>query len=287
MPETLAATVSTTTSTSTSADAAAGFFQAVKLAFSKLAWADVLYAAVLLIVCCIAAKILMRLLRGVLDRSSLSENLRLFFEKTLRFALYFITVLIVADSLGIPVTSLLAVFSLLGLALSLSLQNLLGNLISGVVLLFNRPFEEDDYIEINGIAGTVKRVDLIHTLLNSVDNKLIYIPNSDVLSSTITNYSGENSRRVDVSFFASYDVPVETVQAAIRDCAASIGDVLADPAPEIVVSAFKESNVEYTARLWVRAGTVITVRDLMNARILTYFHKHGVTFSYPRVTVER
>ncbi len=276
-----------TSSTSASTGAAAGFFEAVKLAFSKLAWADVLYAAVLLIICCIAMKILMRLLRGMLNRSTLSENLRLFFEKTLRFVLYFITVLIVADSLGIPVTSLLAVFSLLGLALSLSLQNLLGNLISGVVLLFNRPFEVGDYIEINGIAGTVKRVDLVHTLLNSIDNKLIYIPNSDVLSSTITNYSGENTRRVDVSFFASYDVPVETVQTAIRDCAASISDVLESPAPEIVVSAFKESNVEYTARLWVKDGTVITVRDLMNERILTYFHKHGVTFSYPRITVQK
>lgn len=281
MPETLAASVSAST------DTAAGFFETVKLAFSKLAWADVLYAAILFIICCIAAKILMRLLRGVLSRSSLSENLRLFFEKTLRFVLYFITVLIVADSLGIPVTSLLAVFSLLGLALSLSLQNLLGNLISGVVLLFNRPFDVGDYIEIKGIDGTVKRVDLIHTLLNSVDNKLIYIPNSDVLSSTITNYSGENTRRVDVSFFASYDIPVETVQTAIRDCAASIDDVLTDPAPEVVVSAFRENNVEYTARLWVKDGTVITVRDLMNERILTYFHKHGVTFSYPRITLQK
>lgn len=279
MPETL--------TTSASAGTSAGFLDAVKFAFSKLAWADVLYAAALLIICCIAMKILMRLLRGVLNRSTLSENLRLFFEKTLRFVLYFITVLIVADSLGIPVTSLLAVFSLLGLALSLSLQNLLGNLISGVVLLFNRPFEENDYIEINGIAGTVKRIDLFQTLLNSIDNKLIYIPNSDVLSSTITNCSGENTRRVDVSFFASYDTPVETVQAAIRDCALSVDIVLADPAPEIVVAAFKDSNVEYTARLWVNAANVIAVRDLMNERILTYFHKHGVTFSYPRITVQK
>lgn len=276
-----------TTSSAVDTSGAAAFLETVKAAFSKLAWADVLYATALFIVCYIVSKLLMRFFRGVLSRSHLSENLRLFFEKALRFVLYFIIVLIVADSLGIPVTSLLAVFSLLGLALSLSLQNLLGNLISGVVLLFNRPFEVGDYIEINGIAGTVKQVDLFQTLLNSVDNKLIYIPNSDVLSSTITNYSGESTRRVDVALSASYDAPVETVQAAILECAAGIPGVLAEPAPEVVVSAFGDSNVEYTARLWVDAGSVISVRDQMNGRILSYYQKHGVEISYPRITLQK
>ncbi len=279
MPETTSAAVDT--------GAALSFFNTLKLAFSKLAWADIGYAALLLIGCCIASKILMRFFHSTLSRSRISPNLRLFFEKALRFTLNFIIVLIVADSLGIPVTSLLAVFSLLGLALSLSLQNLLGNLISGVVLLFNRPFEVGDYIEINGIAGTVKQVDLFQTLLNSVDNKLIYIPNSDVLSSTITNYSSESTRRVDVTFFASYDTPAETVQTAILECAASIPGVLTEPAPEVVVSAFGDNNVDYTARLWVEGGSVISVRDQMNGRILSFYQKHGVTFSYPRIIVQQ
>lgn len=260
---------------------------ALRAAFAGLELSEVLSAALLLLLCLAAARLLLRFVRKLLSRSRLSENLRFFLEKALRFTLYFIIVLIVADALGLPVTSLLAVFSLLGLALSLSLQTLLGNLISGVVLLFTQPFAVGDYIELGGIAGTVKQVDLFQTHLNSIDNKRITIPNSDVLSSTITNYSAESARRVDVTFPASYDSPPDAVEAAIRDCIASVDGILADPAPEIVVTALSASNCEYTARVWARPQDCVAVRDGLNSRILSFYRKHGVCLSYPRVTLER
>lgn len=277
----------TETTVTSAAEGGEALSAAVQAAFGNLALADILSAALLAAVCLAAAKLLLRFFRKLLERSRLSENLRFFFEKALRFTLYFITVLIVADSLGIPVTSLLAVFSLLGLALSLSLQNLLGNLISGVVLLFTRPFAVGDYIEIQSMAGTVKQVDLFQTQLNSIDNKRIYIPNSDVLSSTITNYSAESARRVDVAFPVSFDTPAAMAEAAIRDCIASVDLILSEPAPEIVVTALRECNAEYTARVWARPQDCVAVRDQLNTRILHYYQKHGVKLSYPRVTVER
>lgn len=284
MTETMTETMETLTDTS---DRAAAEAAALKSALHGLGLDDLLSAALLGLVCLIAARVLLRLFRQLLSRSRLSENLRFFLEKALRFTLYFILILIVADSLGIPVTSLLAVFSLLGLALSLSLQSLLGNLISGVVLLFTQPFAVGDYIEIHGVAGTVKQVDLFHTQLNSIDNKRVSIPNSDVLSSTITNYSAESARRVDVAFPASYDSPDGSVDAAIRECIASIDLILAEPAPEIVVTALRESNCEYTARVWVKPQDCVAARDQLNSRILHYYQKHGVRLSYPRVTLER
>lgn len=284
MTETVTGTGKTLTAASDAAAAEAG---AIRAALHGLGLDDLLSAALLLLLCLAAARVLLRLLRKLLDRSRLSENLRFFLEKALRFTLYFITVLIVADALGLPVTSLLAVFSLLGLALSLSLQTLLGNLISGMVLLFTQPFAVGDYIEIHGMAGTVKQVDLFQTRLNSIDNKRVSIPNSDVLSSTITNYSAESARRVDVAFPASYDSPGESVEAAIRDCIASIDGILSDPAPEIVVTALRESNCEYTARVWAKPQDCVAVRDQLNSRILPYYRKHGVRLSYPRVTLER
>ena len=283
MTEAMTDTMETLTDTSDRAAEAA----ALKTALHGLGLDDLLSAALLGLLCLIVARVLLRLFRQLLSRSRLSENLRFFLEKALRFTLYFILVLIVADSLGIPVTSLLAVFSLLGLALSLSLQSLLGNLISGVVLLFTQPFAVGDYIEIHGVAGTVKQVDLFHTQLNSIDNKRVSIPNSDVLSSTITNYSAESARRVDVAFPASYDSPAESVEAAIRECIGSVDGILADPAPEIVVTALRESNCEYTARVWVKPQDCVAARDQLNSRILHSYQKHGVRLSYPRVTLER
>ena len=263
------------------------FAEVLQSAFSKLDLADIGYAALLLVICYIGSRILRKLFRRVIERSQLSHNLQTFFQQVLRFVLDFVIILIVADSLGIPVSSLLAIFSLLGLALSLSLQNLLGNLISGVVLLFNRPFDVGDYVEINGIAGSVKQVALFQTQLNTVDNKLVHIPNNDVLSSTIINYSGERIRRVDVSFCVSYDVPMETVQTAVGEFLTSIPYVLEDPAAETVVSAFRENNAEYTVRLWVRSDSCVAARDMMNAKILQYYQSHSGAFSYPRVVVQQ
>ena len=263
------------------------FAEVLQTALSKLDLADICYAAVLLIICYIGSRILRKFFRRTLERSHLSENLQSFFQQVLRFTLDFIIILIVADSLGIPVTSLLAVFSLLGLALSLSLQNLLGNLISGVVLLFNRPFNVGDYVEINGVEGSVKQVALFQTQFNTIDNKLIYIPNSDVLSSTIINYSAESIRRVDIVYQASYDTPTETVKKAIAECAASLPVILTDPAVEIVVSGFGDNNVDYTIRFWVRADQCILARDLMNDHILSFYQKHGVELSYPRVVIQK
>lgn len=276
-----------TVETLTGASDAAAEADAIRTALHGLGLDDLLSAALLGLVCLAAARVLLRLLRKLLSRSRLSENLRFFLEKALRFTLYFITILIVADALGLPVTSLLAVFSLLGLALSLSLQTLLGNLISGMVLLFTQPFAVGDYIEIHGVAGTVKQVDLFQTHLNSIDNKRVSIPNSDVLSSTITNYSAESARRVDVAFPASYDSPGESVEAAIRECIASVDGILADPTPEIVVTALRESNCEYTARVWAKPQDCVAVRDQLNSRILSFYRKHGVRLSYPRITLER
>lgn len=263
------------------------FSEVLQSAFSKLDLADIGYAAVLLIVCYIGARILRKLFRRAIERSHLSRNLQSFFQQVLRFTLDFVIILIVADSLGIPVSSLLAIFSLLGLALSLSLQNLLGNLISGVVLLFNRPFDVGDYVEINGVAGSVKQVALFQTQLNTVDNKLVHIPNNDVLSSTIINYSGESIRRVDIVYQASYDTPTETVKKAIAECAASLPQILTDPAAEVVVSGFGDNNVDYTIRFWVRADQCVLARDLMNDHILSFYQKYGVELSYPRVMIQK
>ena len=181
-----------------------------------LTW-DRLFAAVIsLIVCVIAIHLIMRVLRRVVDRSRLSEALGRFLLRLCRIALDFVTILIVAGSLGFDVTALLAVFSLLGLALTLSIQNSLSNLMSGIVILVTKPFTVGEYIESGGVAGTVRDIGLFYTQMTTLDNKAIYVPNSELSATKIINYTREPNRRVDLIFGAGYDYPTETVLFAVK-----------------------------------------------------------------------
>ena len=269
------------------AETGSSLSKALGFSLGKLTVSDLLSTLLLFLLCYAAGRILRHVVRRALARSRLSESVRHFFNQLLRFTVDFIILLIVADSLGIPVTSLLAVFSLLGLAVSLSIQSLLGNLINGIVLLFNKPFDVGDYIEVKGVSGTVKQIALFQTKINTIDNKLIYIPNSDVASSTIINYTGEALRRVDLSYDASFESPAENVRAAILACAASLPEVLTAPAPEVVVESFGTSNVRYTARLWAKNADCIAVRDGMNDRILTYYARYGAEMSYQKIVLRQ
>lgn len=253
---------------------------------SRLTFKSLLMPLLLLVICCVAVRILCYALRRLLRRSHLSEDLQNYLLKFTRFLLSFIALLIVADSLGIPVTSLLAVFSLLGLAISLSLQSLLGNLFSGIYLLWEKPFVAGEYISIGEIEGNVKQVSLFHTQILTLDNKLIMVPNSDVSSATVTNYTREGALRIDVPLCAGYDDAPETVKAAILECVSGIEGVLPEPAPTVLISGYGDSNIDYIARIWCRIGYSISVRETLTDRIWDFYQAHGISISYQRVVLE-
>lgn len=253
---------------------------------SRLTFKSLLMPLLLLVICCVAVRILCYALRRLLRRSHLSEDLQNYLLKFTRFLLSFIALLIVADSLGIPVTSLLAVFSLLGLAISLSLQSLLGNLFSGIYLLWEKPFVAGEYISIGEIEGNVKQVSLFHTQILTLDNKLIMVPNSDVSSATVTNYTREGALRIDVPLCAGYDDAPEAVRSAILDCAAGIEGVLAEPAPRVLISGYGDSNINYIARIWCKIGYSVFVQEELTDRVWDFYRERGISISYQRVVLE-
>lgn len=264
-----------------------GMLQEISKVFGNLSLKAFLSALLLFLICYTAGRILRRIFGKLLNRTRLSENIKNVFKQFLRFLIDFIIILIIAEYLGIPVTSLFAVFSLLGLAISLSLQNLLSNLISGIVLLMSKPFVAGNYVAINGAEGTVKQVALFQTQLDTVDNKLIYIPNSDVVSSTITNYSAEGIRRLDLTFGASFDSASGQVKAALLDCASSVSGVLDDPAPVVLITGYGDSNVNYTLRLWAKSEDTVAVKEAITDRVLSYYEEYGVSMSYNRIVLEK
>lgn len=260
--------------------------EALGFSLGSLSLGKVLSAAITLLLCLVGMWLLMRMARRVSARSThLSESLRAFLLRALKIALEFIILLIVADSLGINVTSLLAVFSLLGLAVTLSVQNCLSNLMSGITILLTKPFEDGDFIEA-GVSGTVKDIGLMYTQLQTLDNKVIYIPNSDLSASKITNYSKEPFRRVELTFGADYGCAVADVKAALLDAVAQVDGVLSEPeAPFARVQEYAASNVVYVVRVWCRNADYWSVYyDLLEA-VDASFRAAGVAMSYEHVNV--
>ena len=242
-------------------------------------------AIIVLLLCIIASRIVTALLRRGLERSKLDGVLRGFIRTGVRALLWVLTVIIVADTLGINTTSLVAVVSIAGLALSLSIQNILSNVFSGVTLLINRPFKAGDYVDIGSTSGIVRTVGVFYTVLDTYDNKRITIPNSSVTSATVTNYSDEPLRRVDVNISASYDAATEEVRAALLEAAGMDARAAAEPAPFVAILSYGDSSINYTVRVWCASADYWSVFYALNENIRTCFARHGVEMSYPHMNV--
>ena len=252
-----------------------------------LSGANVLVSAILVfIVCVIAIRIIMKAIDKLLSRSKkLDGILQGFIKTTVHIALWALAIVIVAGALGIPTASLVAVLSIAGLALSLSVQNILANLFSGITLLITKPFGAGDLVDVAGSNGIVKTVGLFYTVLDTLDNRVVSIPNSDVTGASVTNYSRNPLRRVDLTFTASYEDSTEAVRAAILEAAQADPKIKADPAPFIVIGAYKESRVEYITRVWCDNADYWDVYFGMNERVRERFAADGVHMTFQHINV--
>ncbi len=161
--------------------------------------------ALLILAGVVVIRVLLRIVDRMLSRSQNLGSVGGYIRSVVRIALWFLLVLVVADSLGIPVASMIALLSVAGLAISLALQNTLSNLAGGIMILVSKPFEVGDYVEADGVGGTVISIGLAYSTLATVDNKEIFIPNSQVAAAKIINYTKLGKRRVELTFSASYD----------------------------------------------------------------------------------
>lgn len=250
-----------------------------------LSLGTLLSALIIFIVCYIAIRFLNKAAGKLIGKSHMEASLKSFLTSAVKAVLWIIAALIIADSLGIPVTSLVALISVVGLALSLSIQGLLGNLFSGITLLVTKPFVVGDYVELGSCAGTVRSIGLFYTVLLTPDNKVISVPNGDITSAKIENYSSEELRRVDMSFGADYGCTTESVFAALIEAAQSDDRVLKDPAPFVGISAYNASDVQYALRVWCKSADYWGVHFALNELVRQSFERHGVTMSYEHLEV--
>ena len=258
---------------------------AIGLDLSSLSLTKILMSFVILVILIVIGRILSALIGKALKKSRMSLSMQKFITKAIRFVMYFIALMIFADSIGIPITSIVAIFGLFGLAISLSIQNLLGNIMSGVSLVMLRPFEVGDYIETD-IPGTVRSIGLFYTEITTIDNKRVFIPNEKIVESRLTNYTSESRRRIDVRLNAAYGCDLKKVKQAIADAVDSVPELLKDPEPIIGVAEYGDSAVYYDVLVWASTDDFIKAKYALLEAVPEFYKKHGVMMAFNRLEVE-
>ena len=262
-------------------------FESIPMFFATLgvgAVSKLLPAAIILVIGILSIRIVGRILKTALEKSRLEKAAHTLILSLASTCLYILLGLIVASSLGIDVTSIVALASVLTLALSLALQNMVSNIIGGFTILYTHPFHSGDYVEIAGQAGTVQEINMTYTKLATPDNKQVSIPNSAVVAAQIVNYSAAETRRIAIDVSASYTAPTQKVIDALA-LAGTMDKVLLEPAPSAVVSGYGESAIQYSLRVWVRNEDYWDVYFALNQRIKNIFDEQDISMTYPHINV--
>lgn len=231
------------------------------------------------------AKGISQLLSKAVLASTKDEMLQSFVRSISYFLLLLIVVIASLSQLGINTSSLVALIGAAGLAIGLSLQNSLQNFAAGVMLLIFKPFKKGDFIETSGISGTVTQMGLVVLELRTGDNKTVLVPNSNVFSSTITNYSANETRRVDFIFDISYDDDIAQAKEIIREILEKDNRVLKEPKPVIAVSTLASSSVQIIARPWANTPNYYAVYWQVTENVKIAFDKAGISIPFNQLDV--
>ena len=233
----------------------------------------------------ILMKIAMSIFRKTVNRSKLKGTAGNFLLSLIKTALIVLYVIILLSMLGVDTASLVAIFSVLTLAISLAVQGVISNLASGIMLVVTKPFEEGDFVDIGGDSGTVEKIHITCTKLKTGDNKVITIPNSTVTSATITNYSVKDTRRVDFTFSVAYGSNVEKVKSIILGVIAKHELILTDPAPLVRLTEHGASSLDFVTRVWVKSDDYWTVNFDLKEQVLQALEAEGISIPFPQMDV--
>ena len=222
------------------------------------------------------ARILPRLLGRVMTRTRVDPTLTTFITYVSRYALFIFVTIFVLSRLGIETTSLVAVLGAAGLAIGLALQGSLSNFAAGVLIIVFRPFRVGDLVEAGGTTGTVQEIQIFTTVLHTADNLRVMVPNDLIAKGKITNYSANETRRVDITVGVASTNDLEQVQQTLTGILAGTPGVLATPAPLVAVSEFGNTSVQFMLQVWTKTAEYQTVRSALLTQIKLALDEHGI-----------
>jgi len=232
-----------------------------------------------------AISLVVRGLRKVMRRQAVDKTLETFVCNLVRVVLLVVVIIAAIGQLGIQTTSFIAIFGAAGLAVGLALQGSLSNFAAGVLIVLFRPYKVGDFVEAAGIAGVVEQVQILTTVLKTGDNKQIIVPNGQIMDSIITNYSANDTRRVDMVVGVSYDDDLDKVRSTLQALIDAEDRIMDEPAPTIAVSALADSSVNFVVRPWVKTSDYWGVMFDLTEAIKKRFDQEGISFPFPQQDV--
>ncbi len=244
----------------------------------------ILVALAILVGGVVAVHLVMLVVDRLLKRTRLDTSVHHLIKALLRVVLCVAVILIAASYVGIDVTSLVALLSVVSLALSLSVQNVLSNLAGGVMVMGTKPFRKGDYVSVDGLEGTVEEIGMVYTKLHTIDNRAVMIPNSKVAAVTIENFSILGKRRLGLTVSASYSSEPERVMEALHKAVDRCGPLAGEPVV-VEIQDFGESAIAYDVALWIPASEFLSRRWAMRRYIWEEFRAAGVEMTYPHLNV--
>lgn len=233
----------------------------------------------------IAIKYVLKLTKRILLRTNLNDTLKRIVVTTIKFALYFVLVTMVADMLGLPPASLITIAGTLGIAFSLAMQDSLANIAGGILLMYTSPFKAGDYIEACGVEGAVDKIGFVHTALSTIDNKKIFIPNGTLSKEKIINYSSEDHRRLELIFPIGYGCDTKKAKSVIEKTVSRCPYVCKDRELFIRVWSLSASSVDIIVRCWVNKGDYIEAKCELLESVKCAFDNSGITIPYNQLDV--
>lgn len=226
-----------------------------------------------------------KLVKRGFEKSKLDPSLTSFLTKTIRIVLYILVAVSALGSVGISTTGIIAALSAAGLAVAVALKDSLSNVAGGILLLVAPRFSTGDFIEAGGDSGTVVKVDLLHTLIRTVDNRQVSIPNGVLINSHITNYSREAIRRVDISFQISYESDSQRAKEIALEAIRAHSCALCEPEPMARVSGYSDSAVDIVTRTWCKSEDYWTLYFDLMEKVRAAFEENGISIPYKQLDV--
>lgn len=251
----------------------------------KLTLWNIAYVLLIIVAAVVVSRVILSLVGRALNKSKLDPVLVRIVRTAVKFVVGVVCVLLICETLGVEITSLIALFSVIGLALSLAVQGVLANLAGGITILGARPFRVGDFVEMDGVTGTVKEVSLMYTKVDTTDNKLVYIPNKIVSEAKVLNFSQEPTRRIEITFSASYDSPIDKVKEAVQAMLAAQPLTLDDPKPIVGVAKYGASAIGYNLWVWCKGEDYWPAFYSVNEGLKKALDAAGLEMTYDHLNV--
>lgn len=253
--------------------------------YLKKALPLLIIALVILITGILISKLIAKLVGKAVSRSNVNGTAKSFLVSLIKILLYITVVVMALSVLNVPMSSIITILGAAGLAISLALQNCLSNLSGGFIILFTKPFNSGDIIELDGSVGTVRDIGIFYTKIVTFDNKTVFIPNGKVADAKIINYTETPTRRIDLSFDISYSADFDKARQVILGVISEEKLILKDPAPIVRMSSHNHSSVSIDVLVWVNNDDYLTEKYNMTEAVKAAFNENDIEIPFPQLDI--